>query len=71
VSRSGVPARPAPIGRAAAAISGASLQIVHINSTCAKDSLECPSLVAGARAHGPKPGVVAGAVYALDCGRIL
>ena len=36
----------------AAAISGASLHIVHINSTCLKDSLECLSLVQGARAHG-------------------
>jgi N-acyl-D-aspartate/D-glutamate deacylase len=37
---------------AAAAISGASLQIVHINSSCLKDALECLSLVAGARARG-------------------
>ena len=36
----------------AAAITGAPLHIVHINSTCLKDSLECLSLVAGARAHG-------------------
>ena len=36
----------------AAAISGASLHIVHINSMCTKDSLACLSLVAGARAHG-------------------
>jgi N-acyl-D-aspartate/D-glutamate deacylase len=36
----------------AAAISGASLHIVHINSMCTKDSLECLSLVAGARARG-------------------
>lgn len=36
----------------AAAISGASLHIVHINSTCLADSLECISLVAGARARG-------------------
>jgi N-acyl-D-aspartate/D-glutamate deacylase len=36
----------------AAAISGASLHIVHVNSTCLKDSLECLSLIAGARAHG-------------------
>ncbi len=36
----------------ASAISGASLHIVHINSTCLKDSLECLSLVAGARARG-------------------
>ena len=36
----------------AAAVSGASLHIVHINSTCLKDSLECLSLVEGAREHG-------------------
>jgi len=36
----------------AAAISGASLHIVHINSTCLLDSLECLSLIAGARARG-------------------
>jgi N-acyl-D-aspartate/D-glutamate deacylase len=36
----------------AAAITGAPLHIVHINSTCLRDSLECISLVAGARAHG-------------------
>jgi amidohydrolase family protein len=36
----------------AAAISGAPLHIVHINSMCTKDSLECLSLVAGARARG-------------------
>ena len=36
----------------ASAISGAPLHIVHINSTCLKDSLECLSLVEGARAHG-------------------
>jgi len=36
----------------AAAISGASLHIVHINSTCLRDSLECLSMVAGARARG-------------------
>jgi N-acyl-D-aspartate/D-glutamate deacylase len=36
----------------AAAITGASLHIVHINSTCLRDSLECISLVAGARARG-------------------
>jgi N-acyl-D-aspartate/D-glutamate deacylase len=35
----------------AAAITGASLHIVHINSTCLVDSLECISLVAGARAR--------------------
>ncbi len=31
---------------------GASLHIVHINSSCGADSLECLSLVAGARARG-------------------
>jgi N-acyl-D-aspartate/D-glutamate deacylase len=36
----------------AAAITGASLHIVHINSTCLRDSLECLSMVAGARARG-------------------
>ena len=36
----------------AAAISGASLHIVHINSSCLRDSLECLSMVAGARARG-------------------
>ena len=37
---------------AASAITGAPLHIVHINSTCLKDSLECLSMVAGARARG-------------------
>ena len=36
----------------AAAISGAALHIVHINSSCLRDTLECLSLVAGARARG-------------------
>jgi N-acyl-D-aspartate/D-glutamate deacylase len=36
----------------AAAITGASLHIVHINSTCLRDSLDCLSLIEGARAHG-------------------
>ncbi len=36
----------------AAAITGASLHIVHINSTCLRDSLECLSMIEGARAHG-------------------
>ena len=36
----------------AAAISGASLHIVHINSSCNQDGLECISMVAGARARG-------------------
>jgi N-acyl-D-aspartate/D-glutamate deacylase len=36
----------------AAAISGAPLHIVHINSTCARDAIECLSMVEGARARG-------------------
>lgn len=36
----------------AAAITGAPLHIVHINSTCLLDSLECLSLIEGARARG-------------------
>ena len=36
----------------AAAITGASLQIMHINSSCLKDGLECLAMVAGARARG-------------------
>lgn len=36
----------------AAAVTGASLHIVHINSSCASDSLECLSMVEGARARG-------------------
>jgi N-acyl-D-aspartate/D-glutamate deacylase len=36
----------------AAAISGAALHIVHINSTCLLDTLECLSLVKGAQARG-------------------
>jgi N-acyl-D-aspartate/D-glutamate deacylase len=36
----------------AAAVTGASLHIVHINSTCLRDSLECLALVEGARARG-------------------
>jgi hypothetical protein len=36
----------------AAAITGASLQIVHVNSSCVSDSLECLDLIAGARARG-------------------
>lgn len=35
----------------AAAITGAPLHIVHINSTCLRDSLECISLIAGARSR--------------------
>ena len=36
----------------AAAISGAPLHIVHINSTCLRDTLECLSLIEGARTRG-------------------
>jgi N-acyl-D-aspartate/D-glutamate deacylase len=36
----------------AAAITGAPLHIVHINSTCLRDSLECISLIEGARVRG-------------------
>ena len=36
----------------AAAITGAALHIVHINSSCLRDSLECLSMVEGARARG-------------------
>jgi N-acyl-D-aspartate/D-glutamate deacylase len=36
----------------AAAISGAPLHIVHINSTCLRDTMECLSLVEGARTRG-------------------
>ena len=36
----------------AAAISGAPLHIVHVNSTCLRDSLECLSLIEGARERG-------------------
>ena len=36
----------------AAAVTGAALQIVHINSSCVKDGLECVAMVAGARARG-------------------
>ena len=36
----------------AAAITGASLHIVHINSTCLRDSMECLAMVEGARARG-------------------
>src|SRR5580704_12284317 len=36
----------------AAAVTGASLHIVHLNSSCALDSLECLSMVEGARARG-------------------
>jgi N-acyl-D-aspartate/D-glutamate deacylase len=36
----------------AAAVTGASLQIVHINSSCIADAPECLSMIAGARARG-------------------
>jgi N-acyl-D-aspartate/D-glutamate deacylase len=36
----------------ATAITGAPLHIVHVNSTCLLDSLECLSLIEGARARG-------------------
>jgi N-acyl-D-aspartate/D-glutamate deacylase len=36
----------------AAAITGASLHIVHINSTCLRDTLECIAMIEGARARG-------------------
>ncbi|MBV9480539.1 MAG: amidohydrolase family protein [Acidobacteria bacterium] len=36
----------------ASAISGAPLHIVHINSSCLRDALECLSLIEGARARG-------------------
>jgi N-acyl-D-aspartate/D-glutamate deacylase len=36
----------------AAAITGAPLHIVHINSTCLRDTMECLALIEGARAGG-------------------
>jgi N-acyl-D-aspartate/D-glutamate deacylase len=36
----------------AVAITGAALHIVHINSTCARDAMECLAMVEGARARG-------------------
>ena len=36
----------------AAAISGAALHVVHVSSTCLADSLECLSMIQGARARG-------------------
>jgi N-acyl-D-aspartate/D-glutamate deacylase len=36
----------------AAAVTGVALHIVHINSTCLRDSLECLSMIEGARARG-------------------
>jgi N-acyl-D-aspartate/D-glutamate deacylase len=47
---SGIEAVTEVIG--AAAISGAALHIVHVNSTCMRDSPECLSMIAGARARG-------------------
>ena len=47
---SGIEAVSEVIG--AAAITGAALHIVHINSTCLRDSLECLAMVEGARARG-------------------
>jgi N-acyl-D-aspartate/D-glutamate deacylase len=35
-----------------AAVTGASLQIVHINSSCMRDAPECLDMIAGARARG-------------------
>lgn len=35
-----------------AAVSGASLHIVHVNSSCLKDSPQCLDMIAGARARG-------------------
>jgi N-acyl-D-aspartate/D-glutamate deacylase len=35
-----------------AAITGASLQIVHVNSSCVADAPECLAMIAGARARG-------------------
>jgi N-acyl-D-aspartate/D-glutamate deacylase len=36
----------------AAAITGASLQVVHVNSSCMEDAPECLAMIAGARARG-------------------
>jgi len=36
----------------ASAITGASLHIVHINSSCLRDSVECLTMIEGARARG-------------------
>src|SRR5271170_2124164 len=36
----------------ASAITGATLHIVHINSSCLSDALECLAMVEGARARG-------------------
>jgi len=47
---SGVEAVTEVIG--AAAISGAAIHIVHVNSSCMSDSVKCLSMIAGARARG-------------------
>jgi hypothetical protein len=47
---SGIEAVTEVIG--AAAISGAALHVVHVNSSCMSDSPECLSMIAGARARG-------------------
>jgi N-acyl-D-aspartate/D-glutamate deacylase len=36
----------------AAAVTGASLQVVHVNSSCMTDAPECLAMIAGARARG-------------------
>ena len=36
----------------AAAITGASLHVVHVNSVCMKDAMECIGMMASAREHG-------------------
>jgi N-acyl-D-aspartate/D-glutamate deacylase len=36
----------------ASSITGAALHIVHINSSCLRDAIECLSMIAGARARG-------------------
>jgi N-acyl-D-aspartate/D-glutamate deacylase len=36
----------------AAAVSGASLHVVHLNSTCPREARECLAMIAGARARG-------------------
>jgi amidohydrolase family protein len=48
---------------AAAAVSGAALHVVHINSTGAKDALECLGLVEGARAHGAGMTAINSAIF--------
>ena len=36
----------------AAAVTGASVHVVHVNSTCMKDALECIAMMSGARKRG-------------------